>query len=132
MKNEMEIVEFILGKIYKRYVMLITICFGFTPIHAQWEFVGSPESCEPVFFDSEGDTLLVLTTGGLFYSSDIGLSWLPIELPDSVYVFEEIQIERGALFLTTKREMEARGVYDVFRSDDWGATWVLINSQLDL
>ena len=91
----MEIVEFILGKIYKRYVMLITICFGFTPIHAQWEFVGSPESCEPVFFDSEGDTLLVLTTGGLFYSSDIGLSWLPIELPDSVYVFEEIQIERS-------------------------------------
>lgn len=132
MKNEMEIVGFILGKVYKRYVMLITICFGLTSIQAQWEFVGSPESCEPVFFDSEGDTLLVLTTGGLFYSTDKASSWLPIEIPDSVYVFEEIQIERGALFLTTKREIEARGVYDVFRSDDWGATWVLINSQLDL
>jgi|GEM_PF-5459536 len=116
----------------RQYLILLTICFGFTSIHAQWQFIGSPESCEPVFFDSEGDTSLVLTTGGLFYSIDIGSSWLPIQLPDSLYVFEEIQIEHGALYLTTQRYMEDRRVYDVYRSDDWGVTWVLLNGQLDL
>lgn len=115
----------------RRSLILITLGFGFISMSAQWQFVGSPESCEPVNLDSEGDTMLVLTTSGLFFSLDTGSTWIPIRLPDTVFVFEGIQIERGSLYLSTKRYVETRPILDVFRSDDWGATWVLLNCQID-
>lgn len=115
----------------RRSLIMITLGFGFFSMNAQWQFVGSPESCEPINLDSEGDTMLVLTTSGLFFSLDTGSTWLPIRLPDTVFVFNGIQIERGSLYLSTERIAEARSVLDVFRSDDWGATWVMLDSQID-
>ena len=114
------------GARFYQFVVMLMVCFCFFQSKAQWAFVGSPESCDPISFDSEGDTLVVITTGGLFYSQNTGTTWHAIKTPEVVCTYKEIQIEQGHLYLTTYRNINANRKYELYRSDDWGATWVML------
>lgn len=115
----------------RQVLILLYILFFISSASAQWQYIGSPESAESNDFDSEGDTLIALTTGGLFYSVDEALSWEPISIPDAAIETEFIQIEKGSLYLTARRYVGTRLNHDVFRSDNWGADWKHINGHMD-
>lgn len=118
-----------------RSLFLTALLLCFNQARSQWQFIGSPESCKSIDFDNEGDTLLVLTTSGLFYSTDIGISWQAITIPQECIALEDAQIERGSLYVTTSYHVFVdtlqRTKYDVYRSDDWGTNWHLITPDLD-
>lgn len=106
----------------------------YIPAKSQWQFLGSPEGCNSVDFDSEGDTMVLLTDGGIFYSVDTGALWRPIEFPQESYKLEYIQIERGSLYVTASHRVKANNLVDelfeVYRSDDWGTTWHYLTGTL--
>lgn len=120
---------------FLRCILFAILILCFSQGNSQWQFVGSPESCEPIDFDSEGDTLLILATSGLFFSADTGNTWQPISIPAISHELKEIQIEEGSLYITTRHKVIVdtleRFKYDVYRSDDWGENWQLITEHMD-
>ncbi len=107
------------------------------PLHisAQWKFLGSPQTCKSLDVAIEGDTIVLLTSGGLFYSTDDAASWHNIPGPSNVYHEETIQIEKGILYLTSTGgeiiQDTLRYLTEILRSDDWGARWHTISGVLD-
>lgn len=118
-----------------RCILIATMIIYYCQGNSQWQFIGSPETCESIDFDSEGDTMLVLSTSGLFYSADTGTSWRSIPIPAISHELEEIQIEESSLYITTRHKVLVdtleRFKYDVYRSDDWGENWQLITEGMD-
>jgi photosystem II stability/assembly factor-like uncharacterized protein len=107
----------------------------YIPAKSQWQFLGSPEGCNSVDFDSEGDTMVLLTDGGIFYSVDTGALWRPIEFPQESYKLEYIQVEHGSLYVTAshwvKKNDKSNELFEVYRSDDWGSTWHYLTGTLN-
>ena len=117
-------------------IQMITVILAmcYSSLQAQWQFNGSPENCHPLSFDAEGDTILVMTSSGLYFSVDDAVSWNPIHTPDGVLMYEAIQIENGTLYLTALNPVffENNSIWknEIYRSDDWGSTWHLITGSI--
>ena len=111
----------------------ILLCYSIH-VSAQWEYLGSPESSYALNFDAEGDTLLAVTTAGLFFSDNDASSWQSITTPENIYMFHRINIEQGSLYLTVYApiflEEDIINKYEIWRSDDWGTTWHLITGAI--
>ena len=116
------------------FVFIVFLLCCSNRVSGQWEFLGSPESSFALNFDAEGDTILALTTAGLFYSDNDAASWQSIPTPEEIYSFERINIEQGSLYLTvsTPAFFEENPIikFDIWRSDDWGITWQLITGTI--
>ncbi|MEP6795384.1 MAG: hypothetical protein ABJB16_13725 [Saprospiraceae bacterium] len=118
----------------------IIVCLAFLiiplSIAAQWQFEGSPKTCKSLDIATEGDTIVVLTSGGIFYSTDDANSWKNIPGPSNIYHEEIIQIEKGALYLTSGYgeiiQDTLRYLTDILRSDDWGLSWHIISGILEV
>ena len=112
------------------FLLLVnTFAFG------QWEFIGSPQSCRPLELDVEGDTMVLLTGAGIYFSVDSADSWNPIEGPPDISLIRTMQFENGSLYVTVNTPMKINNqnsvLIEVYRSDDWGSNWSLITAPLD-
>ena len=87
------------GARFYQFVVMLMVCFCFFQSKAQWAFVGSPESCDPISFDSEGDTLVVITTGGLFYSQNTGTTWHAIKTPRTGILMQIVSMSSIGLMI---------------------------------
>ncbi|MEP6645581.1 MAG: T9SS type A sorting domain-containing protein [Saprospiraceae bacterium] len=96
--------------------------------NAQWQFLGCPEFGTPLDFDSDGDTLYVCASAGIFYSVDEAMTWHEIRLPDSTLSPNMIDVENGSLYLSTRGITNK--INKLFRSYDLGATWVDISPEI--
>lgn len=112
-------------------LLLLRISFSY----GQWEFIGSPNTCRPIELDQEGDTIVLLTGAGLYFSVDSTASWSPIEGPPGISLIRTIAIEDGSLYVNVNTPVTYNAqktvLTEVYRSDDWGMNWSLITEPLD-
>ncbi|MGB4847430.1 MAG: T9SS type A sorting domain-containing protein [Saprospiraceae bacterium] len=114
-----------------RYVLWGILFCTFIPFgFSQWQFLGCPDIGVPVDFDATGDTIFVSTIAGGFFSDDQGMSWTPVNMPDSAIFPLEIRVENKHLYLMASTEDMNYSKTSIYRSDDMGATWKDITSFL--
>src|ERR671912_91806 len=91
---------------------------------SQWQFVGSPEAGRPLNFAGHKDSLFVCAEAGLFFSQDQGNTWIELNTPDTIAFFKQVSFQNGDLYIVTLQRHDDVGNILVFRSSDFGTTWV--------
>jgi photosystem II stability/assembly factor-like uncharacterized protein len=109
------------------WLPLAFFLFSFTSLSAQWEYIGSPETGQPLHYSYSSDRMYMVATAGLFYSTDDGNSWNNIPLPDTITFFNRIFEANGSLYLLNDNEDWHPDLKSTaYRSDDNGETWTNI------
>lgn len=99
------------------------------PCASQWQFLGSPETGRPLNFAGHNDSLFLCSEAGLFFSKDQGNRWTEINTPDTIAFFHQVEFQNGNLYIVTSQGHDYIGNILVFRSSDFGTTWIDITPE---
>src|SRR5688572_15936324 len=88
--------------------------------HAQWEFVGSPETLDFIDFAYDGEVTYVAAKGGIYYTNDQGDTWHPIPNNSLFIQVKSIEVIEGKLYVSSRSFSRHDQLYV---SDDGGVTW---------
>ncbi|MEI6410727.1 MAG: YCF48-related protein [Bacteroidota bacterium] len=107
-----------------RIFQLLFICLGcLQTAHAQWINIPIREAASPVNFDTDGDDVYVLTSGGVYKSTDRGDHWNLVEGSRPLGIAAiQVQVDNGVIYiLNSKGELN--------KTEDQGAHWHTIMSK---
>lgn len=107
-----------------RTLQLVLLCFfGLQSAQAQWINIPTREAASPVNFDTDGDDVYVLTSGGVYKSTDRGDHWNLVEgsRPFGIAGIQ-LQVDAGVIYI-----LNSKG--ELHKTEDQGAHWLTIMSK---
>ena len=113
------------------YAKELFICLLLLLLHnlvmGQWEYLGSPDHGTGKNISGPSDSLFLSSTAGVFFSSDKGLSWTELDLPDTAAHIREAWYANGALYVAATEFLHFSGRSNLYRTYNLGATWTDIS-----